>query len=185
MRIYWAYFFSRRPSWKGEEVRARSWSIEMIKSRSPRVRKRRKNRKTFLLPCDNVVMKTVLAVIEISSSRATPDNFEHRPALIVRSSAPLTADCLFMTLTTRKSPYHPENFPRSSWKVYICGENDTLVLPSTAESATPRKKELNKLKYMGETIFPQCRAEKEQLCFRLMTEVGECFGSPVPELDCV
>lgn len=172
---------------KGVEfLQGSATSISIENNRVQQVHMARPDGTTFSLHCDNVVIaagpwtgplsKTLLPhPVSITSYAGH--------SVLVRPSTPLSADCLFMTLTTGKASFHPEIFPRTSGLVYICGVNDTLVLPSTPEAAIPRKKDVNKLREIANTILPECTVEKEQLCFRPMTEHGEPFVSSVPTVN--
>jgi glycine/D-amino acid oxidase-like deaminating enzyme len=143
---------------------------------------------TFFISCDSVVLAAGPWTDPLSKS-LLPDH--HIPissyaghSLIIRPSTPVTADCLFMTLTTRKSSYHPEIFPRASGEIYICGVNDNLPLPATPTAANPRAKDIAKVKEIADAIFPAAYIiEKEQLCFRPMTAHGDPFVCRVPHVE--
>jgi len=59
----------------------------------------------------------------------------------------------------------------------------TMPISPTPEDAILQEGDLNKLKDMANTIFRDDTTEKEQLCFRPMTERGFPFISPVSEVS--
>jgi glycine/D-amino acid oxidase-like deaminating enzyme len=143
------------------------------------------NGSTISLPCDNLVIAAgpwTGPLSKILLPRPIPVTSYAGHSILVRPSTPLSPDCLFMTLTTRKSSYHPEIFPRASGQLYICGVNESLTLPPTPESAIPRSKDIEKLKEIADTLLEDYTIEKEQLCYRPMTSHGEPFVSAVPDV---
>jgi glycine/D-amino acid oxidase-like deaminating enzyme len=88
-----------------------------------------------------------------------------------------------MTLTTAKSSYYPEIFPRTSGQVYICGVNDNLQLPETPAAAIPRKHDMDKLREIASAVLGEYTVEAEQLCHRPMTPHGEPFVGAVPGIE--
>ena len=141
--------------------------------------------RTFFIPCDNVVLAAGPWTGPLSKSllpNPIPISSYAGHSLVIRPSTPVTPDCLFMTLTTHKSSYHPEIFPRPTGEIYICGVNDNLPLPATPSAAVPRAKDLATVKEIADTIFPGYTIEKEQLCFRPMTAHGDPFVSRVPHV---
>jgi glycine/D-amino acid oxidase-like deaminating enzyme len=105
-------------------------------------------------------------------------------SILVRPSITTTPDCLFMIVRTPLgSTYRAEIIPRSSGQIYISGINEALLLPPTPSAATPLKTEIAKLKEIANTILPEYSIEKEQLCFRPMTEMGTPFICRYPEVN--
>jgi len=125
------------------------------------------------IPCDTLVIAAAPWTGPLSQRLELP---AHGHSLLVRPSAPVTKECLFMTLITSTSPNHPEIFPRPSGQGYI-GITEDLALPS---AATPRKTQISKLVEIANTLFTAYRIEKEQLFFRPMTEHGDPFVCRVP-----
>ena len=139
------------------------------------------------IPCDTLVIAAGPWTGPLSQRLQLPANipvFSYAGhSLLVRPSGPVSKECLFMTLTTSTSPYHPEIFPRPSGQVYIAGINDDLALPPDPLSATPRKTQISKLVEIANTLFAEYKIEKEQLCFRPMTEHGDPFVCRVPGVE--
>jgi glycine/D-amino acid oxidase-like deaminating enzyme len=137
---------------------------------------------TFSVPCDNLVIaagpwtwpvsdKLLGKTIHILPYAGT--------SLIVNLKKPVTADCLFMNLTTQKSSYHPEIFPRGSGKVFIGGVNFDLPLPASPDQAIPRQRDLDDLRDIADAVLDEYTIEAEQVCFRPMTSHGDPYISPV------
>lgn len=143
--------------------------------------------KALSLPCDVLVIAAGPWTGSLSKRLGLPTPipvFSYAGhSLLVRPSAPVTKECLFMTLATPTSSYHPEIFPRRSGEVYIGGINEDLGLPEDPVAATPQKSEIRKLVEIADTLFAEYTIEKEQLCFRPMTEHGDPFVCPVPEVE--
>ena len=143
---------------------------------------------TLFIPCDCVVLAAGPWTGPLSKS-LLPDNpipisSYAGHSLIIRPSTPFTSDCIFMSLRTRKSSYHPEIFPRTSGEIYICGVNDILPLPASPASAIPRVKDIAKVKEIADAIFPTTYTiEKAQLCFRPMTARGDPFVCRIPHVE--
>src|SRR5271156_4078361 len=113
---------------------------------------------TFFIPCDSVVLAAGPWTGPLSKfllpDNPIPISSYAGHSLVIRPSTPVSADCLFMTLTTRKSSYHPEIFPRATGEIYICGVNENLPLPATPTAAIPRAKDVAKVKEIADAIFP-------------------------------
>jgi glycine/D-amino acid oxidase-like deaminating enzyme len=137
------------------------------------------------LPCDNVVIAAGPWTGPLSKS-LLPTPIPITPyaghSVVLRPSAKVTEDCLFMTLNTQHSSY-PEIFPRPGGEIYIGGVNDNLALPPTPEDVVLQERDLKKLRDIADEIFTDYTIEKEQLCFRPMTESATPFISPVPEVS--
>jgi glycine/D-amino acid oxidase-like deaminating enzyme len=149
------------------------------------VHAKRRDGSTLSIPCDNVVIAAGPWTGPLSEKllpKRIPVTSYAGHSIIIRPSATLSADCLFMTLSTRKASYHPEIFPRPSGQLYLCGVNENLPLPPTPVDAIPRSKDISKLKDIADTLFSEYTLEKEQLCFRPMTQHGEPFVGPVPQV---
>lgn len=142
---------------------------------------------TTILPCDTVVIAAGPWTGPLSKRLQLPIHipvFSYAGhSLLVRPSARVTRECLFMTLTTPTASYHPEIFPRRSGEVYIAGINEDLTLPPDPLSAIPQKSEISKLVEIADTVFSQYIIEKEQLCFRPMTGHGDPYVCPVPGIE--
>lgn len=142
--------------------------------------------KALTLACDNVVIAAGPwsgPLSEVLLPRPIPITSYAGHSVIVRPSIAPSADCLFMDIRVRDSTYHAQIIPRSSGEIYISGVNDTLVLPPEPNAAIPLKTEIDKLKEIADTILPGYSIEKEQLCFRPMTERGTPFIGPYGEVD--
>jgi glycine/D-amino acid oxidase-like deaminating enzyme len=147
------------------------------------------NAKNMTLHCDSLV----IAAGPWSGPLSTPKFGLPKPititsyaghSVLLRPSIATTPDCLFMIVRTPLgSTYRVEIIPRSSGQIYISGINETLLLPPTPDAATPLKTEIAKLKEIADTILPDYSIEKEQLCFRPMTETGTPFICPYPEVN--
>ena len=139
------------------------------------------------IPCDTLVIAAGPWTGTLSQRLRLPTHipvFSYAgPSLLVRPSVSVTRECLFMTLITPTSPYYPEILPRASGQVYIAGINEDLTLPLDPVSATPRETEMSKLIDIANTLFTEYRIEKEQLCFRPMTEHGDPFVCRVPGIE--
>jgi glycine/D-amino acid oxidase-like deaminating enzyme len=148
-----------------------------------RVRAANADGNTFSIPCDNLVIaagpwtspvsyKLLGKTIHILPYAGT--------SLVVNLKKPVTADCLFMDLTTSKSTYQPEIFPRVSGKVFIGGVNFDLPLPTSPDKAIPRQRDLDELRDIADAVFDEYTVETEQVCFRPMTSHGDPYVSRVP-----
>jgi glycine/D-amino acid oxidase-like deaminating enzyme len=147
------------------------------------------NKKTRTLRCDSLV----IAAGPWSGPLSTSTKF-HLPkpipitsyaghSVILKPSIATSADCLFMIVRTPVSTHHAEIIPRSSGQIYISGINEALLLPPTPDAAIPLKTEIAKLKEIADVILPEYSIEKEQLCFRPMTEKGTPFICRYPEVN--
>jgi len=89
--------------------------------------------------------------------------------------------CLFMSLSTSHNSYHPEIFPRPNGQIYICGVNANLPLPSNPLLAEPISASMSQLHTIADSLFGHNNyiVDKEQLCFRPMTNHGEPFVGEV------
>jgi len=137
---------------------------------------------TLTLPCDNVVIAAGPWTVPLSKSlllTPIPVTAYAGHSILVRPATSTSADCLFMTLNCQNVSYHTEILPRSSGEIYISGINDNLPLPPTPDAATPQKSEIDKLREIADEVFAEYTIEKEQLCFRPMTESGNPFISPI------
>jgi glycine/D-amino acid oxidase-like deaminating enzyme len=135
------------------------------------------------LRCDNVVIAAGPWTGPISKAllpKPIPVTSYAGHSIILRPSTAVGVDCLFLTVHTQNATYSAEVIPRSSGEVYISGINDTLDLPPTPDAAIPHITEIDKLKEIADTILPSYTIEKEQLCFRAMTEHGKPFIGPYP-----
>jgi glycine/D-amino acid oxidase-like deaminating enzyme len=144
--------------------------------------------KTMTLPCDSLVIAAGPWCGPLSNSKfrlpkPIPITSYAGHSVLLRPTVATSADCLFMTVRTRDSTYHAEIIPRSSGQIYISGINDALVLPPTPNAAIPLKTEIAKLKEIADAILPEYSIEKEQLCFRPMTEKGTPFICPYPQVE--
>ena len=138
------------------------------------------------LPCDKVVIAAGPWTGPLSKTllpKPIPITSYAGHSVLLQSSTALSPDCLFMTVYAPNSSYRAEIIPRSSGEIYISGINDTFVLPPTPDTAIPHKKEIDKLKEIADIILPDYTIKKEQLCFRPMTEHGNPFISPYPEVN--
>jgi glycine/D-amino acid oxidase-like deaminating enzyme len=138
------------------------------------------------LPCDNLVLAAGPWTGPLSETLRLPKPIPITTyaghSLIVRPSVPVNADCLFFSVHTQNSSYRSEVLPRSSGEIYISGVNATIPLPRAPDVAMPIKAEIDKLKEIADEILTQYTIEKEQLCFRPMTDDGYPFICPLPEV---
>jgi glycine/D-amino acid oxidase-like deaminating enzyme len=138
------------------------------------------------LPCDKVVIAAGPWTGPLSKAllpKPIPITSYAGHSVLLQPSTALSADCLFMTVHSPNSSYRAEIIPRSSGEIYISGINDTFVLPPTPDAAIPQKREIDKLKEIADTILPDYTIKKEQLCFRPMTEHGNPFICPYPDVN--
>jgi|SRR5271170_2751246 len=156
-------------------------TIENRKVRA--VQARRTDGSTMVLSCDNLIIAAgpwTGPLFEALLQMSIPITSYSGHSLIVRPSAPLSEDCLFMSLGIKCSAYHPEIFPRRSGQVYICGINETLPLPDTPEAAVPQPRDIGRLREIADAVLGEYSIEKEQLCFRPMTTRGQPFVCAIP-----
>ena len=142
--------------------------------------------KTLTLACDKLVLAAGPWSGPLSESllpKSIPITSYAGHSVLLQPSIAPSADCLFITVHTQNSTYRAEIIPRSSGEVYISGINDALVLPPTPDVAIPLETEIDKLKEIADTILPGYTIQKEQLCFRPMTENGTPFICAYPEVD--
>ncbi len=168
-----------------EFVQAEATKLDIKDGIVDRVHAKRLDGSTLEIPCDNVVIAAGPWTGPLSEKllpKPIPVTSYAGHSIIIRPSTTLTADCLFMTLNTQKTSYHPEIFPRTSGELYICGVNENLPLSPTPVDAIPQPKDISKLKDIADTLFSEYTLEKEQLCFRPMTQHGEPFVGPVPQV---
>jgi glycine/D-amino acid oxidase-like deaminating enzyme len=137
------------------------------------------------LACDNLVIAAGPWTGELSK-RLLPTSIPvvgyAGHSIVVRPSAKVSADGVFMSLHSGELSCFPEIFPRPSGEIYIAGVNINIPLPSTPEGAIPQKPEIEKLKAIADAVLMDYTVEIEQLCFRPMTEDGIPFICPVPEI---
>ena len=169
-----------------EFIQAAATKLDIENGLVKAVHAKRKDGTTFTIPCTNVVIAAgpwTGPLSKLLLPNAIPITSYAGHSIIIRPSVPLSADCVFMTLTTRgRNSYHPEIFPRPSGQLYICGVNEDLSLPDTPLDAHPRPKDISKLKEIADTLFSDYTIEREQLCFRPMTQHGDPFVGPVQQL---
>jgi glycine/D-amino acid oxidase-like deaminating enzyme len=172
---------------KGVElVRGKASSLSVENSRVTRINVACGDGTTLTLTCDNVVFAAGPWTGPLSESllpKRIPITSYGGHSLLLRSSIPPSAQCIFMTVYAKKTTYRAEIIPRSSGEIYISGINDTAPLPPTPDAAIPLKTEIGKLKEIADTVFPEYTIVKEQLCFRPMTEHGKPFICPYPEVN--
>jgi glycine/D-amino acid oxidase-like deaminating enzyme len=169
---------------KGAEyIQARATNLSTEVNKVKIVHATRVDGSTISLTCNNLVIATGPWTGQLSRTlleKTIPVTSYAGHSIIVRPITATSEDCLFLALSTKKSSYHPEIFPRLSGQVYICGVNDTLPLPESPDAATPRPRDMDKLRDIASSILEDYTVDAEQLCFRPMTEHGEPFVSAVP-----
>jgi glycine/D-amino acid oxidase-like deaminating enzyme len=168
-----------------EFIQASATSLAREIGRIKEIHAARADGEKFALSCNNLVIAAGPWIGPLSKSlllKPIPISSYAGHSIIIRPSVSLTADCLFMTLKIRKSSYHAEIFPRPSGQVYICGINESLLLPASPQLAIPRVQDIEKLKEIADALFLDYAIEKEQLCFRPMTEHENPFVGAVREL---
>jgi glycine/D-amino acid oxidase-like deaminating enzyme len=162
-------------------IQAKATTLSIENDRVNKVHAIHADGTNLILDCDNLIIAAGPWTGALSKSllpKPLPITSYAGHSILVKTTAPLTTHCLFITLDSQNSPYRAELFAKPNGRVYICGINDTRPLPKTPVDAIVGAEEIAKLKHIADVLLIDNMVEKEQLCFRPMTEDGEPFVGP-------
>ena len=104
-------------------------------------------------------------------------------SVVIASSNPLSADCLFTEMSYNDKAAAPELYPRPDGTAYICGASDEVPLPPTADEVTVDQNKIAALIEQAQVLSPKAphtdagaQVVEKQACY---LPISNRTGNPV------
>ncbi|XP_067928090.1 uncharacterized protein [Watersipora subatra] len=118
--------------------------------------------------------------------RLPPIGAERAHSIVVTPKVPVTAHALFLEYKDDAGFHHPEVYSRPDGTVYLCGFNDSVPLPESADQIKPNEESLCRLQRIGgqvSSVLQDCELLVGQACYLPIPPESDPIIGKVPHYN--